>query len=193
MSTLVCLLEEQSAAVMLEAVLPKILPDGTQCKFVTFEGKQDLEKKLTRRIQHWQEPDSFFLVMRDQDSGDCVSIKNGLKELVAQAGKADRTIVRIACHELESFYLGDLAAVENGLAIRGLANQQGKAKFRTPDTLNNAAEELKKISANKYQKINGSRSIAPFLAVDGTNRSVSFNVLIAGINKLFSAKQETSD
>ena len=103
MSTLVCLLEEQSAAVMLEAVLPKILPDGTQCKFVTFEGKQDLEKKLTRRIQHWQEPDSFFLVMRDQDSGDCVSIKNGLKELVAQAGKADRTIVRIACHELESF------------------------------------------------------------------------------------------
>lgn len=130
--------------------------------------------------------------MRDQDSGDCISIKNGLKELVEKTGKADRTIVRIACHELESFYLGDLAAVETGLGVKGLAKQQGKVKFRTPDVLSNAAEELKKISANRYQKINGSRKIAPFLAVDGRNKSVSFTALVNGIKKLCSAAQEAS-
>jgi monomeric isocitrate dehydrogenase len=92
--------------------------------------------------------------------------------------------VRIACHELESFFLGDLAAVEQGLGISGLSRQQNNRKYKVPDNLANAPEELKKLTKNKYQKISGSQSIAPFLRIDGSNRSTSFNNLVRGIKKL---------
>lgn len=184
MRTLVCLLEEPSAREMLKAVLPKILPNDVDVKYIVFEGKQDLEKQVVHRLKHWQMPNSLFLVMRDQDSGDCHKIKSHLSEKVGSSGKKDRAMIRIACHELESFYLGDLAAVENGLTINGLSTKQNSKKFRAPDTLSNAAEELSKITKERYQKISGSRSIAPHLKISGSNRSHSFNVLITGINQL---------
>ena len=172
MRTLVCLLEEQSAEEMLKVVLPKVVPADVDIQFLTFEGKQDLERKLKRKIQYWQKPDSYFLVLRDQDSGDCLIIKNRLKQIIEETGKADRTLIRIACHELESFYLGDLHAVQQGLEIPRLSDHQRKKKFRTPDSLANAAEELKKITGKKYQKISGSRKIAPHLTVGTSNTSV---------------------
>lgn len=181
---LVCLLEEKSAEEMLKVILPKVLPEDVHVRTFAFEGKQDLEKKLKRRIQHWQEPDSFFLVMRDQDSGNCLDVKKRLKTIIAETGKAEQTLVRIACHELESFYLGDLRAVESGLAINNLSRRQQENKFRTPDTLANAAEELIKLTGKKYQKISGSRSIAPFMTLDNSNRSTSFNTLVRGIKTL---------
>lgn len=186
MRTIVCLLEEQSAQIMLEAVIPKITGEDTNIRYLVFEGKSDLEKNLENKIKHWNMSDSYFLVMRDKDAGDCVSIKRKLCNKVRLTGKESRTCVRIACHELESFYLGDLAAVERGLSIPGLARRQKRSKFREPDKLTNASEELSKITQNKYSKLEGSRLIAPHLSLDGGNRSRSFNVLVAGIKSLLS-------
>lgn len=92
-------------------------------------------------------------------------------------------MVRVACRELESFYLGDLAAVEQGLGLTGLKNQQQWKKFRDPDTLGNPAEELFRLTKNAYDKISGSRAIAPYLSLD-VNYSHSFKVLLSGIKKL---------
>lgn len=185
MKYLVCLLEEPSAKEMLKALLPLILPDDVKFKFIVFEGKQDLEKHIERRLKNWQQPESIFLIMRDQDSGECMTIKQNLLEKVISSGKQSTSLVRIACHELESFYLGDLAAVEAGLGINGLGLKQNKKKYRTPDSLANAAEELFKLTDKKYQKVSGSRAIAPHLKVDGSNRSHSFNVLLDGIKKRY--------
>jgi hypothetical protein len=184
MRYLVCLLEEPSAQEMLKGVLPRILPEDVHVQYVIFEGKQDLEKQVQRRLRHWQKPDSMFLVMRDQDSGNCMTIKQDLLTKVIESGKKDKTIIRIACHELESFYLGDLNAVENGLAIKGLAKKQTKKKFTATDSLSNAAEELLKLTNKRYQKVAGSRAIGPHLKTDGSNRSYSFNVLLDGIRTL---------
>ena len=153
-----------------------------QCRFIVFEGKQDLHKRLVMRLRGWQ-GDALFVVMRDQDSGNCVDIKAQLSALCEEAGHPD-ALVRIACRELESFYLGDLAAVEQGLSVTGLARQQGNQKFRDPDRLVNAAEELKKITKNSYQKLSGSRSIAPFLRLDEGHRSTSFKALLSGLQRL---------
>lgn len=98
----------------------------------------------------WQE-DAHFIVMRDQDSGDCYQIKDRLLNLSREAGRPN-ALVRIACKELESFYLGDLNAVEQGLGLTGLARRQQVAKFRNPDSLNNAAEELKKSPIKPIKK-----------------------------------------
>ena len=187
MSWLVCLLEEPSAAEMLKGILPNIVPEYVNVLYLVFEGKQDLEKNLERRLKGWQQPNSVFLVMRDKDGGDCLIIKQRLAEKVSASGKQAVTLIRIACTELESFYLGDLNAVEQGLEIDNLAKKQQTKKYRTPDTLSNAAQEISKLTNKKYQKIAGSRAIAPFLKIDGSNKSHRFNRLLDGINKLINA------
>lgn len=181
MIELVFFLEEPSAKAMLEGVVPRLLDENFNVRYVVFEGKQDLEKRLPRRLRAWQNPNARFLVMRDQDSGDCYEIKQKLADICKTAGRPD-SLIRIACHELESFYLGDLNAVANTIGPKKLAKQQNSAKYRDPDRLNNAAQELKRI-AKTYQKLSGSRSIGPVLSLD-KNRSQSFNQLISGIKKL---------
>ena len=180
MSKLVYLLEEESAKNMLQGILPRMLPD-TPVQYITFEGKQDLEQQMVRKIRLWREPDSRFIVLRDKDSGDCTLIKQRLLELTQQSGKAESCLVRIACHELESFFLGDLAAVADALEMPAVMKKQNKKPYRTPDNVANAAEELKKITGGKYRKLAGSRAIAPYLKLDGSNLSHSFRVLCSGI------------
>ncbi len=183
MRTLVFFLEEPSAEEMLKGVLPRVLPGDIYVKFLVFEGKRDLEKKLESRIKKWLLPDSLFVVLRDQDLEDCILIKRNLLDICKRA-KRGNVLVRIACRELESFYLGDLAAVEQGLRLKKLKDKQNKNKFRAPDSLENPSHELIKLTDYKYQKVSGSRAIAPLLSLDGSNRSHSFNKLITGIKTL---------
>lgn len=75
MKTFVFFLEEPSALEMLEGVLPRILPADIQIRYLAFQGKQDLEKNLKKRLRGWRLPDSIFIVIRDQDSGDCKAVK----------------------------------------------------------------------------------------------------------------------
>jgi hypothetical protein len=177
MRKLVCCLEEPSSREMLKNILPKL---GVQnYDFIVFEGKQDLHKRLPRTLKAWQDPNCLFLILRDQDSGDCCEVKKILLDLCADTGKS--VMVRIACHELESFYLGDLVAVEQGLNLSKLAHQQNKKKFRNPDYLSNPAQELSTLTRGTYQKVMGSRTISKYLNLS-KNRSRSFNVLIQGIS-----------
>lgn len=120
MSKLVFLLEEASAKAMLEGLLPNIIPESIDPKYIVFDGKQDLEKQIERKLRGWLEPNSAFIVLRDQDSGDCLEIKEVLVRKCNEAQKPD-TIVRIACRELESWYFGDLKAVEKGLELSNLS------------------------------------------------------------------------
>ncbi|MDR1276210.1 MAG: DUF4276 family protein [Candidatus Accumulibacter sp.] len=187
MTTLAFFLEEASAEAMLKGILPRYLPEETEILYHAFDGKQSLKKHLVRRLRLWQKPDTRFIVLCDQDSGKCEDIKRELARLCAEAGHPE-ALVRIACHELESFYLGDLAAVEAGLGLRRLSREQNRSKYRKPDRLANAAEELRKLSGDRYQKIAGSRAIAPHLCLDeGGNASASFRALLSGIRRVFEA------
>jgi hypothetical protein len=179
---LVLFLEEPSAREMLAGLLPRVLPKDMVFRCVVFEGKQDLEKRLPGKLRGWQAPDTLFVVLRDKDQGDCVEIKDRLVRICNEAGRPE-TLVRIACHELESWYLGDLAAVEKGLAIGGLARHRLKAKYKNPDRLANPAQELQRLTGNRYQKVSGSRSIGPYLEANG-NASHSFSVFVSGIRRL---------
>lgn len=182
MRQLVFFLEEQSAQAMLESLLPRVLPADVSFRCIAFEGKQDLEKQLGKRISGWMQPDSHFVVMRDQDSGECFQIKERLTNICMQAGRPD-TLVRIVCHELESWYLGDLEAVERALEIKGLSTRQRNKKFRQPDRLENPKQELRRLTTNHYQQISGSRAIGRHLSLEN-NCSVSFHVFISGIKRL---------
>ena len=181
MTQLVFFLEERSAKEMLKGLLPKLLPEGFEVQYLVFEGKQDLEKRLPRRLRAWQRPDALFIVLRDKDSADCVEVKQRLTQICESAGRSD-TLVRIACHELESWYLGDLAAVATAIGPDSIVRQQMGCRFRDPDRLANPFQELKRL-APEYQKVSGSRAIAPCLSIEN-NRSTSFNVFVSGIQRL---------
>jgi excinuclease UvrABC helicase subunit UvrB len=135
MRELVFLLEEESARALLEILLPRFLDQSIHPRFICFEGKQDLEKSLQKRLNAYINPNARFIILRDQDSDDCKKLKQSLLQKCKLSHKENVSLVRIACHELETFYLADLTAVEQGLGITGLSRHQSKAKYRSPDYL----------------------------------------------------------
>jgi hypothetical protein len=179
---LIFLLEERSMEETLKALLPRIIPSDVTYKCIPHEGKQDLEKSIPRKLKAWHKS-AEFIVIRDKDSADCLKAKQKLLELCQQGDRPD-TLIRIACHELESWFLGDLAAVEKGLQIKTgtLSKLQKKQKFRTPDDIAAAKQELKRI-ASSYQPISGSKAIAQHLNLTN-NTSKSFQVFLEGVNKI---------
>lgn len=182
MKTLVFFVEGPSEIELLRALGTRLLPPEVEMEIKRFHGKQDLEANLVRLLRGWRKPDSAFLILRDQDKGECRPAKEKLAALCRESGKSE-WLVRIACRELESFFLGDLAAVERGLDVKGLGAKQGKQKFRNPDELRNPADELSLLIGKPYSKIAGARAIAPCLDLD-RNTSRSFNALISGIRRL---------
>lgn len=175
---LVFMLEEPSAKAMLESLLPRFLDNSIATRIIYFEGKQDLEKNVVRKIKLYQNPNARFIVIRDQDSQpDCMITKNKLLGLCKQTGKLHHCLVRIACRELETIYLADLSAVEKGLNMKNLSKQQKTKKFRTPDQLENPKQELKTLTNNKYQNVSGSREIGKYLDLKNTRSPTFKNVL----------------
>jgi hypothetical protein len=181
---LVFLLEERSAKVMLESLLPRVLDERIEFRLIAFEGKQDLEKRMVMRMKGYVNTEARFVVMRDQDSDpNCIALKSRLVAKCQESGRGAVSLVRIACRELETFYLADLQAVEKALAIKGISYKQNIAKFRSPDYLVSPSHELKALSKQKYEKISGSREIGRYLDVDNV-RSDSFRNLVQGIKVL---------
>lgn len=184
---LVILVEGKSEKALLDTIVPKILPEGVTHHCILFDGKQDLMKNVALKIRAWKKPNSAFLVMRDQDSGDCKAIKQLILDECAKTFRNPREyLVRIACHELESFYLGDLNAVKSA-GFKVTLSKKFKNGYPDPDSIVSAKDELFKITGKEYQEITGSTAIAPFLTLDNTNKSTSFNMLVSGIRTLVSA------
>lgn len=171
-------LEEPSAEDFLRGFLAKRTPADVTLHFQVFEGKQDLEKQLARRIRYWRLPNSQFLVMRDQDSGDCIQIKQRLRALCDEASRPE-AVIRIACRELETFFVGDWEAIAAAFDKPALGAHARSAKFRAPDQLGSPSEELKRVLPF-YGKRDGARRISRVM-VPERNRSTSFQFLFKAL------------
>ena len=91
--------------------------------------------------------------------------------------------MRIVCRELESWYFGDLAAVESALGVRNLVRYSRRQQYRIPDEIMAPARELMKITNNAYQKVSGSRAIGPHISYQDNN-SHSFGVFMESIHTI---------
>jgi|SRR6185437_985044 len=183
-------LEELSAQAMLENLIPRLfmhetIPEKLVIEYHYFQGKSDLEKNIQRKIVHYRIPQDYkiaHLILRDQDAGDCYTIKQNLLTLLP-ANYHINIKVRIACRELETFYLADLSAVSKGLNIPNLPQLQNNRIYRNPDSKSSPSDLLDKLSKGKYQKVSGSREIGRYLDIYNT-RSNSFYQLVIGIKDL---------
>jgi hypothetical protein len=190
MKHLVCFVEEESMKIVIEILTERLYVEARKNYvppvFRNFVGKQKFKKSLLPALKAYLRPHAFFLVVFDRDGKtDCLKLKDEWQALVNQTDKSAVTCLRLICPELETFYLGDLKAVEQGLEIADLAKHQNAHPFRDPDQLpDNAKQEFLNLVKQPKQSIPHARAIAPHLALDdATNTSTSFHALIRAIRR----------
>lgn len=181
---LVVMLEEESAKYMLDVLLPKILPACVRFLCIPHQGKSHLQKSIPIKLRAWRKPRPFFVILHDQDSHDCIALKNQLQQLCASASQHS-PLIRIACRELEAWYFGDLDAVQQAFPDFIAARYRNKSKFRNPDSIVNPGYELGKIVPN-FTKGYAAREVSKYMNIDN-NTSASFKHTIASIRNLVEA------
>lgn len=181
MKQLVCMVEEASMRPVIEALLEQLLPQEIESIILVHQGKQDLQKSIPRKLRTWINPEARFIILHDQDSSDCKRLKRELRDL-CPPDKEHQVLIRIVCTELESWFFGDLVAVESAFPNKKLRMLATKAKYRIPDAMRSPAKELEKLIP-EYQKVGGARAIAPFLDLE-RNTSSSFQVFVTGVQRL---------
>ena len=177
---IVFLLEELSMAEFLKVLLERYC-SNIDYKLITHEGKSDLERSLPRKLRAWRTPGARFVVVRDQDSGDCREIKRRLVEMAGEAGRPE-TVIRIACRELEAWVLGDLEAIALAFGRPRVLKGAGREKFRQPDHLGSPSQEITRL-VPEYQKVSGARRVARHLDPD-RNTSHSFGKFFEALQTL---------
>lgn len=140
------LVEERSAEVALQQVVPKIVGDQVSIRFITFQGKKDLLRKLPRLLlgyANWLPNDWRIVVLIDEDRQDCRQLKAQMEHAAHQAGlytpanavaNQFQVVNRIAVEELEAWFFGDVPAIQQAYnrVSRHLAKQQN---YRDPDAI----------------------------------------------------------
>lgn len=167
------LLEEPSMKAMLAEYLPRLVPgwiQGQHFLLLPHQGKSDLDKSIPVKLKAWQEPGARFIIVRDNDNADCLALKARLQTMCATNGR--KTLIRLVCQELESWYLADPDALiaaypEAQKKIRTLAK-----RFPDPD------ECLK-----DFQKNEGARRLGRLLDADRVT-SRSLKVFAQGVRML---------
>ena len=182
---IVFLTEEESMKQYLEVLIPKLWPGSTEGMdwiVLSFQGKSDLEQSVPKKMASWSYGNPHFIILRDNDGGNCFTIKQKLWTIAKPFQKPFH--VRIVCQQLESWLLGDLGAVK--LAYPGVTVRK-KAKFREPDKLTNASQELEKL-VHERAKILRAKKIGEHSDFE-ENTSRSFNVLVKTLRQLIRTRK----
>jgi hypothetical protein len=172
--------EEESMGKALRELMPAHFPGFLEFQhwlILDHKGKSDLESSFPKKMKAWCEPGVRFIILRDNDGSDCRRLK---KNLIAKVPtKPPKYLIRIVCQELESWFIGDLAAV--AAAYPAAARQaafKGLSKA-DPDELTNASELLKELTgtgAKRARAVEIAKRMQP-----RKNRSKSFNVFVSGV------------
>ena len=187
MSRVIFLLEEYSMKALLDGLLPRLFPDlSFLC--VSHDGKGDLEKSIPRKLRGWREPGARFVIVRDNDRGDCKALKEHLRGLCS-VRQEEHCLIRLACQELEAWYFGEPDALAEAFKKESLRKIGSRARFRRPDAVPYPASELAKL-VPRYQKVSGSRVLADHLTRE-RNCSPSFQAMMNGVERLASRLPST--
>jgi len=196
------LVEEPSAEEALKHLLPKLVRQRAQWKLINLGSKYKLLNALPQRLAAYrrridQGEDLRVVVLVDRDDDDCNVLKRQLENAargaelttksVPDAERKFLVVNRIVVEELESWFIGDAAALRQ--AFTSLPHIDAtKSIFRNPD--NGGSWEalhrfLKKhgIYRSSFPKIDAARRIAPNLNIQA-NRSRSFQVFFCGVEAL---------
>lgn len=149
---------------------------------VPHEGKSDLDRSVPRKLAAWRVPGDRFVVLRDSDAAACRQVKARLVKLCADSGRPD-TLVRLACQELEAWYLGDLEALAAAYEDPKLCGPAMRKRFVDPDAWEKPSAQVQRVLP-AFQKGQGARRMGVALRGADESRSRSFQVFVAGVRRL---------
>ncbi|WP_446344185.1 DUF4276 family protein [Coleofasciculus sp. F4-SAH-05] len=196
------LVEEYSAKVALENLLPKILPSPVDFEIHSFQGKKDLLNKLPQRLKgyhSWLPDDWRILILCDRDNDNCQNLKEILENHAIVSGFITKSstlsqqftvLNRIAIEELEAWFLGDATAICQAYPkiAKSFATQQ---RYRYPDAITGGTwEALEALLKGKgyhqggLNKVEAARTISEYMQPQN-NQSPSFQCFNAGIQAFF--------
>ena len=182
MGRVIFLVEELSMQAFLEIFLRRLFPD-MEYLCVPHNGKFHLDRNIVHTLRGWRIPGDRFVIVRDNDGGDCHALKERLRELCRQGGRED-TLIRIVCQELEGWYLGEPDAMAEAFGDEQLRNIGRQAPYRNPDARLKPSSDVARLTP-RFEKSSGARRMAEHLTREG-NSSPSFAVFLSGVEKLCS-------
>ncbi|MDR1290660.1 MAG: DUF4276 family protein [Planctomycetaceae bacterium] len=174
------LLEEESAEEMLRKFIPRCF-SSLRCTYRKFKGKNNLIQRLEKTIQNHVDNNCPIVILCDQDDDCCVELRDKILNLCKKTHRGSSCVVRIACHEMESWFLAQLDIVAGHFGVPELAKHQ--KRYEKPDTVKNPSDVLKRITNGNYQKVKGSRIMGEYLDPNIT-RSVSFKRFVETLRHL---------
>ncbi|MFH1374842.1 MAG: DUF4276 family protein [bacterium] len=193
-------LEEPSAEEALRNIVPRILTTDHTYRFLIYNGKHDLLKKLPNRLKtysKWLSDNYKLVVLIDEDRQGCFDLKQRLEETAANAGLTTKTMAsgkqqsfhvlnRIVVEELEAWFFGDTEALRKAypnVSERLLL----RPRFSDPDAIQGGTwETLERVlqNAGYYRsglpKIRTARNISKYM-VPERNTSRSFQTFRTGL------------
>lgn len=202
------LVEEYSAEVALEKLLPKILPSDVEFEIRAFRGKNDLLKKLAQRLKGYKAwlPENWrIVVLCDRDNEDCKKLKKILEDRATSNGFITKSsssnekfilLNRIAIEELEAWFLGDATAIHQAYP-KIPKSFEAQQRYRDPDAIKGGTwEALEALLQKKgyyrggLNKVEAARSIAEYMQ-PGNNRSSSFQCFCSGVQALVASRLQS--
>lgn len=203
------LVEELSCEQALRILLPKIVP-GTPFEIRTFQGKEDLLRRLPRRLagyttQNRDGVDRRIAVVVDRDVDDCRELKSRIERHFSSAGFLTLTVgsgsaplrgcTRIVVQHLEAWFVGDVPALR--VVYPRVPETLGRqSRYRDPDAVPGGAwRALERLLADKgygatLPKVANAEAVAPHMDVEN-NRSASFRAFRDGLRRLTSDQGAT--
>jgi Domain of unknown function (DUF4276) len=179
---IVILVEEKSSAIVIQELVNR-LNLASRVRILKHDGLGDLQNSIPRKFAAEPSTETRFIILCDSDGQDCIKRKELLRNLVPKAMRP-RTTIRIACEELEAWYL----AQPNALARAGVLKKRIPNKFQSnnPDNIRQPKEHLRRL-AHDLGQIAMARKIGPHLNCDDRRSKSYFHFLSALHN---AAKQQ---
>lgn len=180
--------EESSAEICFKSVLSQAIPSSQSFKIFAHRGREDLKQALRKALPVIsREQGAKILITIDQDKHDCKTLKKELQEIIRGNCQCPNKI-RIVCKELESWFLGDLAAISKAYPRFKPEKYHNKSEMRNVDEIEQPSKKLIKMLTETNggkcpSKGELSQRISPHLNVS-LNTSTSFQQTIQAIKIL---------
>ena len=197
------LVEDSSTAAAVSVLLSRLVGDRAEHSFEIqpFNGKERMLRRLPGvfRAQARAGYADRVIVVIDQDDDSCYALKQRIHDIAVSVGlvyagqptAATRLHIRIATTEMESWFIGDPAAVR--AAYPRLSERDLRLRRRQhPDTMAQAWEWLHRrlvsrgYYAGRMPKAEVARAIAPHLDLNpDANASHSFRLFLRTLRETY--------
>jgi hypothetical protein len=182
---IIFLVEDYSMKKFFEGILPRLGFEKHQFDIKHHHGKEDLLMNLDKIVPSLCKSAQFIMVVIDQDKQNCTLLKNKIKTKMVRCVCEYK--IRIACYELESWFLGDMQAISRCSPRFKASFFQNKEKYRDIDSISKPSDVIAEMIPD-YEKQYSSKgkfaeSISNEIFLDDqnlvhANRSHSFHTCL---------------